>query len=160
MAKEMTDYDKQIEVKKKELERVEKQIVSIIADRDRKIKESNAVIYDNKDKAEKIIADANAKAESIVAAASKIKSEAQVLTNASEDRARELDEKEKAHVEACKATVKDQEKLAQDKIDFGKKKQIELAKVEDALAKARELTDIIASFSKAIYTKIAEITKI
>jgi len=49
----MTDYDKMIEIKKKELAKVTAQIGTVSAELSRKIKEGNTVIYDNKAKAEK-----------------------------------------------------------------------------------------------------------
>ena len=63
-------------------------------------------------------------------------------------------------VKACQTVRADSEKLAQDKIEFGKKQTADNAKVEAVLCKVRELTDIVASFSKAINIKISEIIKL
>jgi len=154
------DYDKMIEIKKKELAKIEASIPVLLEERNKQIKDGNQVIFDNKAKAEKIIADANEKAEGIVAAASDIKAKAEATADEASKRNAEIGEKEKAHIEACRVVKNDAEKLAQDKIDFGKQQTEERAKTEALIVKARELVDVVASLSKTVNIKITEITKI
>ncbi len=154
------DYDKMIEVKKQELAKIEASIPVLLEERDKQIKEGNQTIFDNKEKAEKIIADATARGEDIVSIASDIKAEAEKTASEASKRNAEVGEKEKAHVEISRVTKEASEKLAQDKIDFGKQQKAETAKVETALASTRELLDVVASLGKTINAKIAEIAKI
>ena len=153
-------YDEIIEAKKKEVGRLQKQIVEIGPQLADKIKEGNKVIYANKEQAEKIIVDANAKAEEIVSTVSRLRAEAEEIKKGSVVRSKELDEKEKAHLEACRVTKKEVEKLAQDKIDFGKLQKEKLAEIEATIAKVRELMDAVSSLGKSVNAKIAEIVKI
>jgi len=154
------DYDKMIEVKKKEYEKIKDSIPVLLEERNTQIRDGNQVIFDNKEKAEKIIADANEKAGGIIAVADDIKAKAEVLADEVARRDIEVSEKEKVHIEACQAVKKDAENLAQDKIDFGRQQTEERAKTEALIVKARELVDTVASLSKTVNIKISEITKI
>jgi len=154
------DYDKMIEVKKKEYTKIKDSIPILLEERNKQIKDGNEVIFENKAKAEKIIADAVSEAERIVAEASKQKEEVKAANEVSDNRKAELDKRENSIVEATKTLAGKEDKLAQDKANFAKQQEEKLARAKAILEKTVELMEMFASHHKVISAKIAEISKI
>lgn len=153
-------YDEIIEAKKKEIERLEKQIPELTGRRNNLVKEINQTINDAKAKAEKTIADAIAKAEGIVAAADKVKADAEVMKGEAVKINADLSEREKVFTEACRVEKAKEDKLAQDKIDFGKEQADKQARTDAIIARMRELAEAAISFGKTVNAKVAEVIKL
>ena len=154
------DYDKMIEVKKKEYTKIKDSIPVLLEERNKQIKDGNQVIFDNKDKAEKIIADALVESERIVGIANDQKIAAQALAKESADRKSSINNLEESTKQAVRILKDGEAKLVQDKADFAKQQEEKIAKAKVILEKTYELMEMFASHHKVISAKIAEISKI